>query len=68
MAHIRTRTFLAIATAAAFLPTVLEILSQFFLTEASQRIAVQAACCRAQRGSGEPVLQMRPGRFLSADE
>ncbi len=43
--HISTRGFLAIAAATAFLPAVLESLSQFFLIEASQRIAVQAACC-----------------------
>jgi len=38
--HIRTRIFLAMATAAAFLPAVLAIRSHVFLKPASQRMAV----------------------------
>ena len=51
------------ATAAAFLPAVLAIRSQVFFKPASQRMAVQAACCSTQRRSGAPVFEMWPSRL-----
>ena len=60
--HIQVNSFRATATAAALRPLRLAIRRKMRRTCSSVRMAVQAACCRIHRRSGEPVLAMCPIR------